>query len=61
MSQYPQISQTIKLKRVVIEDFKLGLSFTSLLQLPPEIQFTAHHMSRFLANEQFIRPLIQAR
>ena len=61
MSQQPQISQTIELKRVIIEDFKLGLSFTSRLQLPQEIQFTADHMTHFLANKHFIRPLMQAR
>ena len=54
--------QSVELKGEVINDFKLGLSLASLLQLPHEVQFTAHHINYFLGHEKlFVRPLRQAK
>ena len=56
--------QSIELKGEVINDFKLGLSLASLLQLPHEVQFKAHHINYFLGSDKllkFVRPLRQAK
>ena len=49
------------IKQEIIDDFKLGLHLSTMLQLPVELQFTTHHLSHFLANENFIRPLSHVR
>ncbi len=45
----------------VIVDLQLGLKFSTLLALPQELQFTAHHLGCLLADDKFIRPLSHVR
>ena len=56
-----QTSAKIPIKKETIEDLRLGLEVSALLNLPAEHQFTIHHLAQFLANEKFIRPLSHVR
>ena len=45
----------------VIEDLKLGWELSSFLKLPPDYQFTVHHLGCLFADDKFIRPFSRVR
>ena len=56
-----QTSAKIPIKKETIEDLRLGLKVSDLLNLPADHQFTIQHLAQFLANDKFIRPLSHVR
>ena len=49
-------SQKLEITEQTIEDLRLGLEVSTLLELLPEQQFTTFHLSKFLASEKLFRP-----
>ena len=56
-----QVSKKTTMTKDMIEDIKMGLELCSMLKLPPDHQFTIHHLGCLLADDKFIRPLSHVR
>ena len=56
-----QTSGNTPVTKQIVQDIKLGIEVSTLLDLPNECQFTTHHLSQFLASEKLIRPLSHVR